>query len=202
MQRVLQWEIAGGVSREKVMSVPKHYLSADQYLRDIWMLASKIRNSGWKPDFIVGLWRGGAPVAVSVHEFFKVTGWSIQHIPLKCASYEGIGENPGQVVFTHGDIVFGMFRKGDKVLFIDDVFDTGKTAAAVKAKMESLGIEMRLGCVYLKSGKNITDVEPDFIARDLGNDWIVFPHEIEGLTPDEIREKDPTLAELIEKASD
>lgn len=184
------------------MSVPKHYLSADQYLRDIWMLASKIRNSGWKPDFIVGLWRGGAPVAVSVHEFFKVTGWSIQHIPLKCASYEGIGENPGQVVFTHGDIVFGMFRKGDKVLFIDDVFDTGKTAAAVKAKMESLGIEMRLGCVYLKSGKNITDVEPDFIARDLGNDWIVFPHEIEGLTPDEIREKDPTLAELIEKASD
>ena len=45
------------------MEDKKHYLSADQYQRDMWGLAANIRKSGWKPDFLVGLWRGGAPVA-------------------------------------------------------------------------------------------------------------------------------------------
>ena len=175
----------------------KHYLSANDYQRDIWRLAAKIRYGTWKPDFLVGLWRGGAPVAIGVHEFFKATGWDIKHIPLKCASYTGIGQNEGQVVFTHGEMIFGMFRPGDKVLFIDDVFDTGKTAAAVHAKMQEIGVEMRMACVYWKPAKNITKVTPDFIERDIGNDWIVFPHEIEGLTREEIAEKDPVLAELI-----
>ena len=44
----------------------KHYLSANQYQSDMWRLASVIRKSGWKPDFLVGLWRGGAPVAIAV----------------------------------------------------------------------------------------------------------------------------------------
>jgi len=179
------------------MSVEKHYLSANAYLQDIWKMAAKIRKSGWKPDFLVGLWRGGAPVAISVHEFFKASGWDVKHVPLKCASYTGIGQNEGQVVFTHGEIIFGMFRKGDKVLFIDDVFDTGKTAAAVKAKMDEIGVEMKLACVYWKPEKNHTSLQPDFFEKDVGNDWIVFPHEIEGLSPEEIREKDPLLSELL-----
>ena len=156
-----------------------------------------IRKSGWRPDFLVGLWRGGAPVAVAIHEFLKVTDWSIQHIPLKCASYTGIGENKGEVVFTHGDIVFGTFRKGDKVLVIDDVFDTGKTAAAVKRKMDEIGAEMRLACVYWKPQKNTTSLKPDFFVKDVGLDWIVFPHEIDGLTKEEVVEKDPELAQII-----
>ena len=179
----------------------KHYLSANDYLEDVWRMAAAIRKSGWKPDFIVGLWRGGAPVAVAVHEFLKVTGWSVQHVPLKCASYTGIGENAGEVVFTHGDLVFGMFRRGDRVLVIDDVFDTGKTAAAVRAKMDAVGAEMRLGCVYWKPGKNRTDLRPDYFVRDVGLDWLVFPHEIEGLSPDELEKKDPRLAALIRESA-
>ena len=175
----------------------KHYLSADEYLRDTWRLAAEVRRSGWKPDVLIALWRGGAPVGVAVHEFFKVTGWPIQHIPLKCASYTGIGANEGKVVFTHGDIVFGMLRKGDKVLVVDDVFDTGKTAAAVKAELEAKGVEMKMACVYWKPQKNITDMKPDFFVKDVGLDWIVFPHEIEGLTKEEIAVKDPVLAGLI-----
>ena len=80
----------------------KHYINATEYLHDNWKLAAMIRKSSWQPDFLVGLWRGGAPVAVAIHEFLKVTGWSVQHIPLKCASYTGIGENKGEVVFNFG----------------------------------------------------------------------------------------------------
>jgi len=175
----------------------KHYLSADEYLRDTWRLAAAVRRSDWRPDILIALWRGGAPVGVAVHEFFKATGWPIQHVPLKCASYTGIGENPGGVAFTHGDIVFGMLRKGDRVLVVDDVFDTGKTAAAVKERIDATGAEMRMACVYWKPQKNITKLLPDYYVKDVGLDWIVFPHEIEGLAKEEIAVKDPVLAALL-----
>ena len=177
----------------------KHYLSANEYHADSWRLAAEVRMSGWKPDILIALWRGGAPVGISVHEFFKATGWSVQHLPLKCASYSGIGENPGGVEFTHGDMVFGALRRGDKVLVVDDVFDTGKTAAAVKERLDGVGAEMRMACVYWKPQKNTTSLKPDYFVRDVGLDWIVFPHEIDGLTDDEIAEKDPLLAELVGK---
>ena len=175
----------------------KQYISANDYLLDNWRLAAAVRRSGWRPDFILGLWRGGAPVAVAVHEFFKVTGWDVQHIPLKCASYTGIGENDGDVVFTLGDMVFGMFRRGDRVLVVDDVFDTGKTAAAVRRRMVAAGIDMRMACVYWKPEKNMTDLKPDYFVKDVGTSWIVFPHEIEGLSDNEVVRKDPVLADLI-----
>ena len=175
----------------------KHYLTADEYLRDSWRLAAAVKKSGWQPDILIALWRGGAPVGVALHEYFKVSGWDVQHIPLKCASYTGIGENCGTVEFTHGDIVFGMLRKGDKVLVVDDVFDTGKTAEAVKRRIDATGAEMRMACVYWKPNKNVTSLTPDYYVKDVGLDWLVFPHEIEGLTMDEIRTKDPVLADLI-----
>ena len=136
-------------------------------------------------------------MAVAVHEFLKVAGWNVQHIPLKCASYSGIGENSDEVEFTHGDIVFRMFAAGSRVLVVDDVFDTGKTAAAVKARLDVTGADSRIACVYWKPEKNVTALKPDYFTRDAGNDWIVFPHEMEGLSREEIGRKDPVLAELL-----
>ena len=179
------------------MATKKKYLSANEFLHDSWRLAAGVKASGWKPDILIALWRGGAAVGVSLHEFFKSSGWNVQHIPLKCASYTGIGENAGDVVFTLGDEIFGLLRPGDRVLVVDDVFDTGKTAKAVRARIDAAGAEMRMACVYWKPEKNRTDLKPDYFVKDVGNDWIVFPHEIEGLAPEELREKDPVLADLM-----
>jgi len=175
----------------------KTYLSADAYLDDIWRLAAAVRKSDWKPDVLVALWRGGAPVGVALHEFFDATGWNVDHVPLKCASYTGIGENDDTVRFTFGETVFGMLGRGVRVLVVDDVFDTGKTAAAVKAHLDEIGAEMRFACVYFKPQKNRTTLKPDYFVRDVGPDWIVFPHEIVGLTRAEIVRKDPALAALM-----
>ena len=41
--------------------------------------------------------------------------------------------------------------------------------------------------------------KPDYIAKDIGNDWLVFPHEIEGLSLAEVRVKDPALAAIMER---
>lgn len=175
----------------------KTYISADEYLRDIWRLAAGIRGSGWRPDVLIGLWRGGAPAAIAVHEFLKVSGWEVSHEPLKCSSYTGIGQNEGEVEFFGGDAVFVGLRPGVRVLVVDDIFDTGKTAAAIRPRILGLGAEMRLACVYWKSLANQTSLSPDYFARDVGGDWIVFPHEIEGLSGGEVLEKDRFLAGLL-----
>ena len=175
----------------------KNYISAGDYLHDVWRLAATLRNSGWRPDLLIALWRGGAPVGVAVHEYFVASGWKVRHFPLKCASYVGIGRCSGRVEFTHAEAVFGEIRRGDRVLVVDDVFDTGTTAAAMRERVAESGADMRLACVYWKRGNCPAGMKPDWFVKDVGGDWIVFPHEIEGLTPDEIREKDPLLGELL-----
>lgn len=61
---------------------------------------------------------------------------------------------------------------------------------------------MRMACVYWKPAKNQTALKPDYYVKDIGSDWIVFPHEIEGLTDAEIGEKDPMLAATLAEVRD
>ncbi len=175
----------------------KLFLSADEFLRDSWRLAAQVKASGWQPDILIALWRGGATPGVALHEFFKVTGWDVKHVPLKCGSYEGIGASTGKVQFSYGEEIFGQLKAGTRVLVVDDVFDTGTTAHAMQNRLTALGVEMKMACVYWKSPCNKTSLTPDYYVRDLGSQWIVFPHELEGLTPAERRQKDATLTDLL-----
>lgn len=174
----------------------KKHLTADAFLADSWRLAAKVRASGWRPDVLIALWRGGAAVGVAVHEFLKASGWDVRHFPLKCKSYTGIGRN-GEVEFTFGDETFGSLGRGERVLVVDDVFDSGRTAEAVKRRIEAVGAEMKIATVYWKRENNETSLSPDFFVADPGGEWLVFPHEIDGLDAGEIEEKDPALAALL-----
>ncbi len=177
---------------------PKVYLDPKAYLQDSWRLAKKVYDSGWRPDVLLALWRGGAEPGVVLHEFFKVKGMSLNHMPVKCSSYTGIGTSNVEVKFDeHSEGVLAALKPGTKVLVVDDVFDTGRTAAAIHDRMSALGCDMRLACVYWKPSKNVTKLSPDFYVKQLES-WIVFPHEIEGLSPEEVAEKDPVLAELLQ----
>ncbi len=180
----------------EAMQDDKFYLDARDYLRDMWRLGRQILDSGWRPDVLLALWRGGAEVGVAVHEYLKVHGLSPRHMPIKCFSYTGIGTSEEEVKFEHAQPVFDAIAPGSRVLVLDDVFDTGRTAAAMHARLDALGCEMKMACVYWKPAKNVTSYRPDFHVHALDS-WIVFPHEIEGLTRDEIARKDPVLAELF-----
>ena len=50
------------------MSLSKTYITADELLLDSFRLGVQIHNSGFKPDFIVGVWRGGTPVGIAIQE--------------------------------------------------------------------------------------------------------------------------------------
>ena len=109
-----------------------------------------------------------------------------------------MGPVPEGIKFLFGDEVFGLFAPGEKVLFVDDVFDTGGTAAAVVDRSRRIGIDGKYACLYWKRPQNKTSLVPDFYVADTGDDWLVFPHEFDGLSPDEIREKDELLHKLVE----
>lgn len=174
----------------------KQYLTANDYLTDTWRLADQIRRAPWQPTFILALWRGGAPVGVAVHEFLKVTGWSCRHLAIKCSSYTGIGTSDTKVTFDCAEEAIAAIHKGERVLVVDDVFDTGRTSAAVRERLLQLGAEPRIACVYWKPQANCTQQQPDYFVRQVDS-WLVFPHELEGLTPTELRTKNPQLANLL-----
>ena len=177
----------------------KIYISANDYLRDSFRLARMILDSGWLPEDLIALWRGGAPVGVSVHEFLHYHGLRPRHRVLKCQSYTGIQTRNREVVFENAEDIFRSVVAGSRVLVIDDVFDTGNTARAVFDRLAPFGAEVRLATVYWKPSQNKTAMKPDYYIRET-DDWVVFPHELDGLTPDEVKLKDPVIYDLLKSS--
>jgi len=174
----------------------KIFISANDYLRDSFRLARMILDSGWLPDDLIALWRGGAPVGVSVHEFLYYHGLRPRHRVLKCQSYAGIQTRTNEVSFENADEIFNSVAPGSRVLVIDDVFDSGHTAQAVLARLAPCKADVRIATVYWKPGANKTAHRPDYHVRETA-EWIVFPHELDGLTPAEIKIKDPAIFALL-----
>lgn len=174
----------------------KVYLDIREYWRDSWRLARQVLDSGWTPEVMLALWRGGAVPGVAVHEFLKVKGVTVRHRPVVCASYTGIGTQADEIVFEGADDVWETLRPGQRVLVVDDVFDTGRTAEAVRARLAACACDAKVACVYWKPSNNKTTGIPDFYTRIL-EEWIVFPHEIDGLAAEEVAVKDPVLAALL-----
>ncbi len=79
----------------------KYYISADDLLLDSYKLGVKIFDSGFKPDFIVGVWRGGTPVGIAVQEVLEYLGSPSDHIAIRTSSYYGIGKQNKEVK-VHG----------------------------------------------------------------------------------------------------
>ena len=60
--------------------------------------------------------------------------------------------------------------------------------------------EIKVATPYYKPTKNKTDRKPDFYLHET-DEWLVFPHELDGLTVEEIKENKPELKDLIDKIS-
>ena len=174
----------------------KIYITANDYIRDSFRLARMVLDSGWMPDDLIALWRGGAPVGVSVHEFLYYHGLRPRHRVLKCQSYVGIKSRQHEVLFENANEIFDSIVPGSRVLVIDDVFDTGNTARAVVERIVPYHADIRLATVYWKPNENQTSRKPDYHVRET-DEWIVFPHELDGLTSDEVKIKDPLIFELL-----
>ena len=90
----------------------------------------------------------------------------------------------------------------DSLLIVDDVHDTGlsidQVISDLKAACEQNTPEIKIATPYFKPTKNKTNRQPDYYIHETDK-WLVFPHELEGLTLEEIRANKPELAQLMDE---
>ncbi len=169
----------------------KKYISADQLLRDSCELAMRIAQSGFRPTLIAGVWRGGTPVAIAVQEIMEFLGLGCDHIAIRTSAYTGM-EQRGEVQVYGLEYLHQNLQPEHSLLIVDDVFDTGLSMEQVLKELQSLfGKQapiIKLAMPYFKPENNLTIRIPDYYVHTT-SDWLVFPHELQGLTDTEIMGK-------------
>ena len=179
----------------------KHYITAADLLRDSFKLAEQIFLSGFRPNFIVGVWRGGAPVGIAVQEYLEYKGLESDHIAIRTSSYYGIDQQSKEVRVHGLQYIVDRANHNDHLLIVDDVFDSGRSVAAVLKELKeksrrNLPDTIRVACPWYKPNKNQTTLVPDYFVHET-DQWLVFPHEINGLTEEEIRFGKPDMADIL-----
>ena len=182
----------------------KTVLTAQELLADSFRLGIKILESGFEPTLIIAIWRGGTPVGMAVQEILAYCGIDADHIAIRTSSYTGVDER--SEVAVHGlDYIIKKVAYDDRVLIVDDVFDTGNTFAAVvrELKQRARGntpTDLRIASPWYKPTRNETDLVPDYYLHET-EEWLVFPHELDSLTPDEMRQCRRKLYEIVYPAA-
>ena len=105
----------------------KHFIQPNDLLEDSFNLAWKIYDSNFRPNFIIGVWRGGAPIGIAVQEFLNVLGLKSDHIAIRTSYYSGIDERKDKVQVYGLNYVINKVKAEDKLLVVDDVHDTGNS---------------------------------------------------------------------------
>ena len=184
------------------MATDKIFITAEQLMQDSVELAGQILESDFRPDYIVGVWRGGTPVGIAVQEMLDFFGVETDHISIRTSSYRGI-EKQRSRVRVHGlSYLTKQINAENSLLIVDDVFDTGLSVQAIVEKIHGRARKnapdrIKVATAYYKPTKNKTKMKPDFFVHETAQ-WLVFPHEVDGLTRGEIQEHKPYLNRLIE----
>ncbi len=180
----------------------KHFISAQDLLEDSYRLGARIINSGFRPDFIVGIWRGGTPVGIAIQEVMEYFNIPTDHISLRTSLYQGIAKTRHKVrVHGLGYLVRNLDAH-NALLIVDDVFDSGRSIEAV---INQLGArtrrntpqQIRVAAPWYKPGNNATGRVPDFYLHETDR-WLVFPHEVTGLDEAELAAGKKPLYDILQ----
>ena len=182
----------------------KQFIQAQELLEDSFRLGRKVLDSGFKPDFIVGIWRGGTPVGIAVQELLEHFGVASDHIAIRTSSYEGI-EKRGKRIQVHGlNYIVRNANAAHCLLIVDDVYDTGLSIKAIIDSLNALSRrntphDIRVATVYFKPDNNRTERSPEYYVHETDK-WLVFPHELNGLNPEEIALNKPEIARVMQES--
>jgi len=141
------------------------YLGWTEYGRLLERLADAVAAGSAKFDLVIGIARGGLPVAMVVSDRL---GTKVDFINVK--SYDGIGTRTKPRILT----TISEEIKGTRVLIVDDIVDHGDTMETVKAYVEAKGPKVtRAAAIFTKPWSSRT---PDY-SLGVVDSWIVFPYE-------------------------
>lgn len=190
------------------MTAPKRYISENELLEDSFKLGVTIANSGFRPTFIVGLWRGGSSVGIYVQECLQYLGINTDHISIRTSyrglsSYQQMIDNPAMEIRIHGSqYLLETLNADDELLIVDDVFSSGLTTSAVVTRLatrlkQNMPKEIRVATPWYKPTHNRTDRGPDYYLHTT-DQWLVMPYELSGLTTEEIAEHKSYMLPILE----
>lgn len=189
-------------------SIAKQYIDEESLLNDSYRLAAKIYESGFRPDFIVGVWRGGSTVGIYVQECLQYLGVETDHIAIR-TSYRGMDDylarlDSNEEIRVHGlQYLIENINSEDTLLIVDDVFSTGRNVEAVinrlqaKTKRNMPG-DVRVAVPFYKPASRQTQRVPDYYLHETDS-WLVLPYELTGLSYEEIRENKPWMIPILEQ---
>ena len=121
------------------------------------------------------------------------------HIPIKISSYDGLKRGDKITIDGLAHLCEAV-TKDDRLLLVDDVHDTGLSIrdflTTFNAMLENSKPEIRVATAYFKPDRNKTEKEPDYFLHK-NNNWLVFPHELEGLSLEELKIQKPALSKIL-----
>ena len=143
-----------------------------------------LHNDAWRPDYVVGIVRGGNYPAGLYSHYTGVPMYTLK-VQLKA----GAGENTKDDV-EHNAWMSEDAHKGKKILIFDDINDSGKTLQWIQKDWQESSFPndikwskvwhdtVRFACLIENTG---SDFEVDYIG-DIVNkiddpQWVVFPWE-------------------------
>ncbi|MEA2998472.1 MAG: uncharacterized protein QOH04_587 [Sphingomonadales bacterium] len=146
------------------------YIAYDTFLADVEEVAHKLLQGGWRPDFLVGIGRGGlVPAAFLSHRL------DIAMLSVDISSGE-----PGFA----GDLLdklAGKIRAGQRLLVVDDINDSGTTIASLRAALAAQGADQEHLRVAVLIDNESSRAKAEYCSRriDRRSDkrWFVFPWE-------------------------
>ena len=182
---------------EATPHIEKTFVSAEDLLQDSFELALRIHESEFRPSFILGVWRGGAPVGIAVQEVLETLNCPTNHFAIRTSTYGArTASFDGDEVLPEVQVmglqhVVDMVNAEDRLLIIDDIFDSGRSIDAILRELrarcrKNTPKDIRIATIYYKPKRNLTERTPDFYVHETDS-WTVFPHELRGCSEEEIR---------------
>ena len=179
----------------------KQYISAQQLLEDSFRLGADIIRDGFRPTIMIAIWRGGVPMGIAIQELLTWYGIDTDHIAIRTSSYSGI-DGHSQEIRIHGmNYLIKNCTREDRLLIVDDVFDTGLTIDAVIAHLQEKARlntpqDIRVAVPYFKPSRNLSQRVPDYYLHETAS-WLKYPHSLEGLSVEEVATNRPELYAII-----
>ena len=173
----------------------KKFISYEEIRVNGFKLAYKIYKDGFIPDIIYVSLRGGAYLGNIISEFFKFIKIEkpLLYAAVVARSYD-VCNDQKRIMIDGWTYDPKYLRTGDNVLFVDDVFDTGRTIIHLREEVLNRGIDIQniKIAVYDYKERGNVKYEPDYYVNKYSNTevnaWIHYRnHELAGLTEEEYK---------------
>lgn len=150
-----------------------HY-TWQQLHADTHKICDWVKAVNFNPDFIVGITRGGAiPAIIASHHL---------NVPVKFLEWSTRDANKQDLATLA--IYAQDIHKNAKVIFVDDIIDSGKTIAGIKRELIATPESFRKNILFTSLWYNPRQTQTtahywaNIIDRAVDDRWILFPYEV------------------------